>query len=176
MVEKYDKNWYMISKSLGFFCEHECEKEYSKIKAQWVSGEWTEEEDSRLSLIIENNNETSMFECCILMGTRSVIDCRKRWASLRVGSVKKSSWSHQEQIYLIRLGKNCEFSWKKMIKYLPGRESNSVKSFFNSSLRKIKKSVVFKFLKKMISWPVCTNKSKKYLDFFLNKLMSYLKF
>jgi hypothetical protein len=160
LVEKYDKNWRLISKRIGFFCEDECENQYERLKANWCSEEWTEEEDCKLSKVMGQEGEISWFECCILMGNRSVWDCRQRWALMTSPSVITGSWGHQEQIFIFKLARDCNFSWKKMVKFLPQRNTNSVKSFFNSTIRKIKKCLVFRFLKKMISWPTYTNKSK----------------
>ena len=160
LVERYDKNWKLISKSLGFFCENECQNQYRRLKANWSSGKWTESEKQKLYEIMNSQGEVSWFDCCIVLKTRSVSDCRHQWTLMTMDFVITGSWTHQEQVLIFKLARDCKFSWKEMIKYLPRRNANSVKSFFNSTIRKITKCLVFRFLKKMLCWPTNTNKSK----------------
>jgi hypothetical protein len=158
-AEYLKKNWKLISKSLGIFCENECETKYVELKAQQSNQIWTEEEDERLKKLKGTFNSINWFEYNAIFPERSHSDYVKRCSKLLKNESIPGNWSHSEEIAILKYVKIFKFSWKNIIQYLPRRSQNSVKSYFHSTLRRIKKSSLFEFLKLMITWPTYTNKS-----------------
>ena len=156
LSDRYNQNWSKISKSLTLFCEDECKSKFFEIKSQEKLSSWTYEEDLLLKKLTTNFNKVNWYECSIMIPGRNSLECMKRSAILILNKNIIGKWSHGEQILIFRFTKMFEFSWKIFIKFLPGRSQNSVKSFFHSTIRRIKKSDLFKFLKVMVTWPTYT--------------------
>ena len=159
-AEQLKKNWKLVSKSFDLFCEKECKTKYYELKAQETEDPWTKEEDSRLLKLKSSFNLINWFEYSALFPKRSHLQYINRCSELFEKDKITGNWTYSELISILKYVKIFKFSWKNIIKYIPRRSQNSVKSFFHSTLRKIKKSSLFKFLKLMITWPTYTNKSK----------------
>ena len=159
LADESNQNWKEISKSLIIFCEDECKIKFEEIKNNQRKGSWTKDEDEQLKTLTADFNNVNWYECSILIG-RNSLECRQRSAELMNPNII-GGWSHGEQISIFKFVRVFRFSWKKIIELLPGRNQNSVKSFFHSTIRRIKKSLLFKFLKVMVTWPTYTNKSKE---------------
>ena len=68
-------------------------------------------------------------------------------------------WSDEEQFLIFENFKKHLLKWKHIADDLQSRTENSVKSFFYTSLRKIKKLKFLRILKSMICFPTFRNNS-----------------
>lgn len=159
LVETLDSDWTRISNCFPLFCESDCQTKMAAIIAKRLQVAWSLSEDEQLSEIINKSAEVNWFDCSSRIQTRSPDACRRRWSQLRPLQDRVGDWGHLEQVAIFRFVREKEFSWKKVIELLPGRSQNAVKSFFHSTVRRLKKSSLFEFLKKMTTWPTYTNRS-----------------
>lgn len=75
-----------------------------------------------------------------------------------------SNWTEIEQLVIFQEFKKHTLKWKVISKIVEQRSENSVKSFFYSSIRKIRSMRYLKYLKLMICFPTFRNNSK--INFF----------
>lgn len=159
-ADQFNKNWHLVSKSLGIFCEKECQKKHAEISQQETPLKWTPREDAGLLVLRPLFNHINWFECATFFPGRSPVKCQRRLAWLLKDDVLVGGWSYREQIAIFRYTRACKFSWKEIIQLIPCRSQNAVKSYFHSTIRRLKKSHLKDFLKNMVAWPTYTNKSK----------------
>jgi hypothetical protein len=73
---------------------------------------------------------------------------------------KIGNWTETEQNIIFREFSLHLFNWVHINKFLIGRNKNSIKSYFHSAIRRIKKLKIIKFLRNMICLPTFRNNSK----------------
>lgn len=101
-----------------------------------VKGAWTEDEDKRLvQLVQEHGARRWSFIASQLIG-RNGKQCRERYLNHLDPSVKKDSWSVEEDETLMKAHQQLGNQWAKISALLPGRTANAVKNRWNSSLRR----------------------------------------
>ena len=70
-----------------------------------------------------------------------------------------SNWTEIEQVIIFEEFKRNALKWRTISETVENRSENSVKSFFYSSIRKIKNLRFLKYLKLMICFPTFRNNS-----------------
>lgn len=70
-----------------------------------------------------------------------------------------SFWTPSEQAALFGKFKKFELKWDRIASEIPSRTQNSIKSFFYSCVRKIKRLRFLKMLRAMVCHPVFRNNS-----------------
>ena len=133
----------MISTSIEDFDENECNLKYDQLQSEIIYTPWSKDEDDLLISLLENKNDINWYECSAIISVRTPYQCQKRWSIIIPDKNKVGNWGHREQVFIFKLMILYRFSWKKIVKFLPGRSQNSVKSFFHSTIRKIKKTELF---------------------------------
>ncbi|CAM9986378.1 unnamed protein product, partial [Ectocarpus sp. 8 AP-2014] len=113
------------------------EKSTSRCQAEGalVKGPWTTEEDQIIFDCI-NEKMTRWSEIAELVEGRVGKQCRERWFNHLDPTLKKSSWTPEEDEILVQGQARFGNSWTKIAKLLPGRSENSVKNRWNSAARK----------------------------------------
>jgi hypothetical protein len=71
---------------------------------------------------------------------RSSKQCRERWYNILNPSIKKGSWTAEEDKIIFSMYHEIGTQWTKIAEYLPGRTENSIKNRFYSNLRKYTKT------------------------------------
>lgn len=160
LTSSHPQNWKNISKSFPLFCENTCRLKYDHLQALHKKTPWSPDEEQNLLHFAQDRIHINWFDCSVVIRSRSPDDCRRRFSELKSKLELVGDWGYEEQVAIFRFVRVFSFSWKKIAEMMPGRNQNSVKSFFHSTIRRIKKSEMFKFLKVMVTWPTYTNKSR----------------
>lgn len=65
------------------------------------------------------------------MDNRSGKQCRERYVNQLDPSIKKSMWTHEEDVILKKMHRQVGTKWSKIMAYLPGRSDNAIKNRFH---------------------------------------------
>eukprot|EP00903_Cladosiphon_okamuranus_P006206 g6102.t2 len=100
-----------------------------------VKGPWTKEEDQKIIECIAKKM-TRWSEIAECVEGRVGKQCRERWFNHLDPTLKKGSWTPEEDEILVNGQAHFGNSWTKIGKLLPGRSENAVKNRWNSAARK----------------------------------------
>lgn len=158
-ADSSQQNWRRVSSLIPNYGEANCRAKFAELRSLRIDSLWTPPEDARLAVLLKSRTDVNWFEISAMIDGRSPAQCRRRWAKLAPEALGAGKWGNREQIAIFRLV--CKFgsSWKKVAEHLPRRTQNKIKTFFHLSVRKVKKSELFKFLKAMVVWPNYTNRN-----------------
>ncbi|GMI41990.1 hypothetical protein TeGR_g8253 [Tetraparma gracilis] len=96
---------------------------------------WTKEEDTVLLKLVAEHGVTMWSKISDALGCRSGKQCRERYHNHLDPSVKKGSWTREEDALILTLQKKYGNSWAKITSFLPGRTDNAVKNRYWSATR-----------------------------------------
>ncbi|CAG9313212.1 unnamed protein product [Blepharisma stoltei] len=110
--------------------------------------QWTEPEDEILYNSMVKNGVKSWAQIANLINKqvyngeeiRHGKHCRERWFNHVNPDIKKTEWSHEEDLELVKLFIKHGKCWSSISKNLKGRTENFVKNRFNSLCRKAKRA------------------------------------
>lgn len=149
-----------VSKSLAYFCEAELRGPQPRLPTPTPCVTWSRSEDTRLLQLKPIFNQLDWQECVSFFPGRAAEQCRQRLWQLLQSELLVGNWSYQEQAAILKFACIHKFSWKTLGEMFPRRSQNSIKSYFHSTMRRLKKSFFEPFLKRMVAWPTYTNKSE----------------
>ena len=113
-------------------------------------GNWKESEDQLLLQWVETKGPNNWTECSKKIKGRCGKQCRERWVNALDPRIKRGNWEEQEHTLIFEQMKTNWSSWTLISKKLPGRTENAIKNYFYSSVRRLRASNLFKFLKIII--------------------------
>ena len=109
---------------------------YSSVKKyKFIKGPWQEEEDIKLINWINVNGTKDWNSCATLIEGRTGKQCRDRWLYSLNPNCKKGEWANEEDYLIFKLVKKFGSKWSIIAKYIKGRNENSLKNRFYSTLR-----------------------------------------
>lgn len=136
-VEEFGtKYWKQVQQRVPGRSTVQCMHRWSKILMPGlVKGPWSVEEDEILVRYVNENGTNNWKECCKLIQGRNGKQCRERWLNIQP-EVKKGDWTPEEDKILFEMQQQIGSQWTKIAEYLPGRNENSIKNRYYSTLRK----------------------------------------
>lgn len=113
-------NWKLICKFLPKKNQTQCYRRFKSINPSFRKGRWTEEEDAKLKLLLENHGNAWTF-ISKLMGSRSSRQIRNRYDENLNPHITKKKFSGEEDKLILQLHGIFKNNWSKYLNYLPNR-------------------------------------------------------
>lgn len=102
-------------------------------------GPWTADEDELLTNLVKKFGTKKWALIAELVPGRVGKQCRERYLNHLRTDVKKTAWTEEEDMTLIRAQQELGNRWSAIARLLPGRPENSVKNRWNSLCNKRKR-------------------------------------
>eukprot|EP00882_Tetradesmus_deserticola_P028643 GHRQ01031912.1.p2 GENE.GHRQ01031912.1~~GHRQ01031912.1.p2 ORF type:complete len:166 (+),score=50.96 GHRQ01031912.1:427-924(+) len=101
-----------------------------------ILNRWTTDEHDKLAYLVDKwGSEKNWAKVAEEMPGRTGKQCRERWLNHMKPGIVKGNWSPEEEFLLAQCHALVGSHWSKMTKRLPGRTENSIKNFWNATLR-----------------------------------------
>ena len=139
-VYDYSKNWKLISDKLSIYRKSpvQCLQRWKELQQPGImKGPWSIEEDKRLIEWAKLKGASNWSLCSDFIKGRTGKQCRERWLNALNPSVKKGSWTSEEDLFIFKMYQKVGSKWSKIAIELHGRTENSIKNRFYSTLRRI---------------------------------------
>lgn len=152
-IKKYGTDgyhkWKEVANHVPNRTYRECMQRWTKVLTPGLKkGKWSAEEDAilrrlvneQLSSLGEGNGKRIVWNK-VSQGFkgRSCKQCRERWINHLDPDVKKSEWTQDEDVMLLRFYETMPSKWAKIARQIPGRTENMVKVRWNALNRQAKK-------------------------------------
>jgi hypothetical protein len=132
------RNWRRISERVSGRSAVQCLHRWNKIlKPGLTKGPWTPAEDEMLTSWVSKHGASHWSSCAKAIKGRNGKQCRERWNNILSPSIKKGSWTYEEDLRIIELYFQIGSKWSQMVSHLNGRSENAIKNRFYSNLRKM---------------------------------------
>jgi hypothetical protein len=147
LVKEYGEKWTRIESLIKTKTAKQCMQKYKNLVKVERKGNWTEAEDLLLLQWVEVHGANKWTECARRIMGRCGKQCRERWMNTLDPRVKRGNWTEEEQVQIFEQMQRKWSSWATISKQLPGRTENAIKNYFYSSVRRLKATLLFRFLK-----------------------------
>lgn len=130
-------NWKKIAQSLNDRSHLQCLHRWQKVlNPALVKGPWKEEEDAKLSELVEKYGPKDWSTIASHIPGRIGKQCRERWFNHLSPDVRKTNWTPEEDKIIIDAHSKVGNKWTNISKMLDGRPANAIKNHWNSTLLK----------------------------------------
>ena len=106
---------------------HESPNSPTSYKSQ-KKNKWTPDEDNLLKDAVQKYGSQNWGTLAKYVPGRTGKQCRERWLVGLDPSIKKDSWTKEEDDKLVELQEKFGNKWSKFIPYLSGRSSSAIKN------------------------------------------------
>ncbi|KAF9954395.1 hypothetical protein BGZ70_010580 [Mortierella alpina] len=139
------KSWRSVSEYAfpdGSRDRNECLQRWrviSSTRPRQVKGPWTEEEDKKLSELVEEYGPEKWVFIASKIGSRTGKQCRERWHNHLDPQINKTPFTPEEDMRILELYNQMGSKWAEMAKHMPGRPDNAIKNHFNTTIQRKKR-------------------------------------
>ncbi|KAF2311173.1 hypothetical protein GH714_019805 [Hevea brasiliensis] len=126
-VEKFNcRNWKKIAECVPDRTDVQCLHRWQKVlNPDLVKGTWKKEEDALiLDLVVKQGNK-KWSEIAKHLPGRIGKQCRERWYNHLNPEIKRTAWTKEEELTLIKAHKIYGNKWAELAKFLHGRKSDN---------------------------------------------------
>lgn len=110
--------------------DNSCHQQQKHLKHKW-----TEEEDTRLQEAVRRCGTNNWVVVSQFVPGRTGKQCRERWTGHTCPTIKKESWTPEEDVLLLQYQKVFGNKWAIISQYIPNRSPIMIKNRWNWYLR-----------------------------------------